>query len=648
MNKLFRIPHRFSDADIGTRRVVLSLCIGLGIALSIGLFTWACTITPNNPVFLACNDILSVFHPSQGKAEEGFQQLRILRTIFVLPLLFFLAGIIRRWSSARQWGFATIFSLILGLFLRFDLWWTKSFWVDTWSLKAGLMTHSLRQLATGPIGFNQSAPVGFSLLGRMLGILSGWNGKVLTFPSLLCSILTLWLLVDVIRKSLSGNGLVETKPTMGLFSFIVAVNPIFVYYAAEFKPYGFDLLMATLALRFYFWFRDSDPVWFALALFTILAPFFSLPSFFVLSFLYLCLLRLFSENKPALRRLILTGVCCAPLAILPLVHAVKTMPNVMYRIESLFAPVSASSASVYWWVRCFLHWFRGPAYFGITPWNICSPWIVLSGVPISLFLLGCHLRRREPWLWMCILVTFAVFAASACRYWKIYPGAGLLGGRLILFLVPFSYLPLATGFHWLTHGHRVIARILTCFSSASLLFFFVHETPNSAPMAAITNHLVQTFKNGDMLLADEIMASALCCEQPQWVSKQRPSLWLWFSSPSCTRSEFEPLRRFFSSIDIIDFESPNAATMESIHGELDDRAQLALFYPPHWRTHANPIERSLAQGLHFDDRRRGLFHDFACRRCDGRREPLSSVAPDGDQESNEHPAREERGEVGAH
>ena len=291
-----------------------------------------------------------------------------------------------------------------------------------------------------------------------MGTLSEYNDLALTIP-----VLTVGCIVLVLLSTWHFTILEHAHGSASLtFLVVFALNPSFVYYSAEFKPYGFDLLVSILSLTLLHRFTTDKEPWVNLFLFTAIAPFFSLPSFFVLPFLYLSIL---VTKRKVFLNCLLCGVAASPFAIFALVHAFVTMPPAMENIQDLFAPTQFSKDAAAWWIGRAMHFFRGPAYCGFTPWNVKSFLIVLSIVPWMLFVLGLFEGRKEPWIWMCIGIIMTVFIASACHYWKINPGASLVSGRLILFLAPFIYLPLEYGLSAVFRKSRPVGRLVAIFIS---------------------------------------------------------------------------------------------------------------------------------------------------------------------------------------
>ncbi len=482
------------------------------------------------------------FHLPSNRAPAGFQFLRLLRaSIFaILSCLVFWATRKSLNESGQTCNWLARAIICLGFFLRFDLWATKDFWCDTWALKTAIQTHSALEILTGRLGFNQAAPVGFSLLEKAVGVVSGYSGTAMTLPLLLAGCASLAALSRVTERC----GSVRCKMVSLVMLFVFAVNPSFVYYSAELKPYGFDLLVSALAVLLVIDFQNGESSWKKLVCFSAFAPWFSLPSFFVLFSLYAALAFFFFSDHARIRCLVLCAAISGALAIFPLIHAFATMPAAMDNVQDLFAPVTWSKGALLWWTGRLLHFFRGPAYFGFTSWSLFSPFALLSLIPLGLFSLGVWQRRRDPLVWMSLLCIAFTFFASACHYWKINPGTSLTGGRLILFLTPFAYLPLASGLHWMATKNKAAGAATCAFALVSACLWFFQQTPISCPMNDIATRVTVQRKPGDIILCDEIMLLALISENAERTIKASEDILMVYSSPSYDDVEFASLDHY--------------------------------------------------------------------------------------------------------
>ena len=457
-----------------------------------------------------------LLHCPTEKAPSGFQFFRLLRALAFLPFLLAMASTwhsrqVRQGKTVSRESFYYWLVILFGCFLRIDLWATKSFWCDTWALKAGITTHTAMELATQALGFNQSAS--------------------------------------------------------------------FIYYGAEFKPYGIDLLMSALALVLLFRLEDGKTCFSELLLFSILAPLFSLPSFFVLPFLYLSLLVHFRNDRRSAFRIFLCGVAAMPIATYALIHAFSTMPRAMDNIQELFAPVSFTKETVRWWLGRILHSFRGPAYFGFTTWSISAPGILLSAIPLGLFLIGAWSARKERWVWMSLGVIAATVFASICHYWKINPGASLTSGRLILFLAPFAYLPCARGLSWTFRRSTVAGGTISVFATASCSLFFMQQVPDSCPMESIASRIASEWEPGSILVTDEIMLLSLLDTNASWIKDHAANIRMLYSSPTYDDSEFSSIDTYTTGIRRIPSKQQTRFLMETEFGTATK--DFILFYSLH-------------------------------------------------------------------
>ena len=521
-----------------------------------------------------------LLHCPTEKAPSGFQFFRLLRALAFLPFLLAMASTwhsrqVRQGKTVSRESFYYWLVILFGCFLRIDLWATKSFWCDTWALKAGITTHTAMELATQALGFNQSAPIGFSILSKAIGSFTDNSDLAITFPLLLASCLTL-----IALSHLTGRLLRPRTPLLvALFCFIFAVNPSFIYYGAEFKPYGIDLLMSALALVLLFRLEDGKTCFSELLLFSILAPLFSLPSFFVLPFLYLSLLVHFRNDRRSAFRIFLCGVAAMPIATYALIHAFSTMPRAMDNIQELFAPVSFTKETVRWWLGRILHSFRGPAYFGFTTWSISAPGILLSAIPLGLFLIGAWSARKERWVWMSLGVIAATVFASICHYWKINPGASLTSGRLILFLAPFAYLPCARGLSWTFRRSTVAGGTISVFATASCSLFFMQQVPDSCPMESIASRIASEWEPGSILVTDEIMLLSLLDTNASWIKDHAANIRMLYSSPTYDDSEFSSIDTYTTGIRRIPSKQQTRFLMETEFGTATK--DFILFYSLH-------------------------------------------------------------------
>lgn len=150
-------------------------------------------------------------------------------------------------------------------------------WLDEALLLDNLFDLSLLDLL-GPLYHQQAAPWGFLLLTRLAMYVFGISEYALRLLSVLASCASPVLVYLVARRFLSITG-------MAIALTLFAISPAFIYFASELKPYASD---AAIALGLYV-LAIQTPIsswkrihWLSAACAGAAAPWFSLPSIFIL------------------------------------------------------------------------------------------------------------------------------------------------------------------------------------------------------------------------------------------------------------------------------------------------------------------------------------------------------------------------------
>jgi hypothetical protein len=384
-------------------------------------------------------------------AARSFRAL--LGTFFSLALLWPLSRLLSRKGMPPVRAAETALllgALLLGTLLRSDLWWTKSFWIDSYSLKAGLRTLSFPELFSEPLGFGQSAPVGFCFFEKCIGGWSGWNDRALTFPLFLAGLAVLVLLPLAVARA----GAPRLAAPAAL---LAAVSPQLVYYSAEFKQYGFDALFAVLALLAALELgagRRPRPL---LAAVFLAGPFLSHTQFFLLPGLGLVLFLSVLRSGGAWHRpsrsgwadLLLFGGLGGIVVLASHAHTAATMPGIMDTFWApAFPPRGSVPAFLAWWGERALLFFRDP--FAVLPVpSAVSPLRVALFLPVPALLLAGMASRNRPVAAVSLLSVSAlallVFASSLGK-WPVRTGTdSVIESRHLLFLLPFAFFFLALG-----------------------------------------------------------------------------------------------------------------------------------------------------------------------------------------------------------
>lgn len=355
------------------------------------------------------------------------------------------------WPSADRIAQAVLFA---GAALRIAVWTCKHFWWDSYALLQSFTCRTFFQLLTGPLDRGQSAPVGFTLTLKVWGSVFGYSERILTFPLLLVGIASLVLL----DRCLSAAQIRRMRiPALLAF----AIHPGLVFYSAEFKPYGIDVLVSTLFVLILL--RPPRSIRFRwVAALCGLSPFFSTTAIFQIPFFLLFLLRFGAfETEPFWRRirhsafpLILPGFLACLGIGLAAWHLVATMPdehmNAHWSRINAFAPLPFAKDWIGWHLERIALFFRGPVYFFPIPRSRGILQLIAASVPMCFLVLGSLPKKNvtiRKVLFFGIAVSLSVFLASAVRKWPIDTG-DFISGRLVLFLVPHFSIVLAAGVEW--------------------------------------------------------------------------------------------------------------------------------------------------------------------------------------------------------
>lgn len=336
------------------------------------------------------------------------------------------------WPALLVWG-----ALVAGAALRLRHYLAnRSLWLDEALLANQIIGRPLGALAE-PLGSNQAAPVGFlaAVWASMAAFGSGEHA--LRLAALIAGLAALPIFVIVARRYLSQGA-------VPLAAIVFALAAPLLYYAAELKPYGWDVLAALL-------------VWLlAAALLERSAP---LP------------LALAAAGGAALAWCSYSASLCLAGcgAVLLAEAAFRRAPGLLGRRLLVVLAWAASIAAVYavsarhlaannfladYWSDAFAP--MPPRSLGDLRWYLEQPLAVfgpdvagvaLPGLGVLLGLAGgASLAAERRWHLALLIAPLAVaLAASALRR---YP----FEGRLLLFYAPAAIMLVAEGLAWL---HRL-------------------------------------------------------------------------------------------------------------------------------------------------------------------------------------------------
>jgi hypothetical protein len=150
-----------------------------------------------------------------------------------------------KWHAARRWHTLTWAVIGAGICLRlFHFFHNRSLWIDESFLANNLVRLGFAELVTGPLEYEQKAPIGYLLLSKLSVVLFGKGEMALRLVSLLSSIASLLLLRSVARRFLTPAGVFVALA-------ILAITPPSVYYSVEAKQYCTEMLATVMALYLY-------------------------------------------------------------------------------------------------------------------------------------------------------------------------------------------------------------------------------------------------------------------------------------------------------------------------------------------------------------------------------------------------------------
>jgi len=142
-----------------------------------------------------------------------------------------------------------LFIIILGFFLRlYHYFINRSLWLDEGYLSSSLLRFNYLQLITGPLDYQQKAPVGFLLIVKVFLNIFGHNQYGLRIVPLLSGLLSILIFVPVAKYFLKSSGIIVAMA-------ILCISPAFVYHSVEIKQYSTELLCSILSFYLFIKYR---------------------------------------------------------------------------------------------------------------------------------------------------------------------------------------------------------------------------------------------------------------------------------------------------------------------------------------------------------------------------------------------------------
>ena len=348
-----------------------------------------------------------------------------------------------------RWVLSAQAALLVGVGARFWYYFLDdSFWRDESMLLLNVSQKTFAALM-GPLDYAQSAPIPILWLYRLL-YLSGAGGELpIRAVSLAASILALFLFYYLARRMISD------RQAVSFATWLVALSPGAILFAAQAKPYALDMLVAACLL----WlaipvltFQDNPPSLSRLLWAAALAPWVSYPALFILGGLSIALLlrcRSFGSPPPA-KGLVAIASSWSVMALVILfnLRASREASTLSYTWDSF-------NDYKYWWLWIFCQVFY--AYLGPKEISMADR-SYPHGYHMNPFALGVaglvtlglwESRKRWGWPWTLALASPLGLALAAISF-KLY----LPYGRLFLFAVPCLSLLAGHGAAWLYQSVR--------------------------------------------------------------------------------------------------------------------------------------------------------------------------------------------------
>ncbi len=344
-----------------------------------------------------------------------------------------------KWTLSRgQQRSLLLAVLVLSFFCRTAQYLSNpSYWQDEASLVLNIRGKTAAQLV-GPLQFDQAAPPLFLLAERGIYVMFGGSEPALRALPFVCGLIATVLFAIAARRLLPS-------PWDALAVLIFGTSDMLIWHAAEAKPYGTDVFVATLllviALPLYPRGKNDQSgappgceryAWrfLALSVTTAIAVWFSYACIFVFAALSLAMLpALWSKRLPE-KLVWITGNALVGVSFL--------------RLFTTVVRAQRNPALDAYWKEAFIDWHH-PALVPLWlhhqleslcnyPLRLAGP-VILIGILLGAFQL-IRARRASILFMLAGPILFAIVAAGAHRY-------PFDGARLTTFLIP-GVLLLAT------------------------------------------------------------------------------------------------------------------------------------------------------------------------------------------------------------
>lgn len=304
----------------------------------------------------------------------------------------------------------------------------RNLWYDEANLATGIITLSFSELSGG-LPYDQSAPLFFLYLEKIIVSLFGNSEMALRLAPLLAGLLSVVIFAKIVQRLLPYPFAVIA------FTFFV-FNSNLVYFSSELKQYSFDVLagvtMSYLALILLENIQHKKK-WIYLSLLGSIFIWFSQPVVFVLAGVWLALLVRLLRKKEAIKNIIFPTICWTiSFGIFFYFQILPTLENsklINYHTEYFMPLKFWEWESWRWYFSSFLNTLGNPGGF-FYKW-LALPFALLGGYEIW------KQSSLAHWLLFIVPILIAFFASGLGLYSTI-PRLLLFAGPAILLLVSFG------------------------------------------------------------------------------------------------------------------------------------------------------------------------------------------------------------------
>jgi hypothetical protein len=330
-------------------------------------------------------------------------------------------------------------SIVCGLGLRLvQFLANRSIYIDEAALGLNLRDRSFVELASGPLDFAQTGPLGLLFGQKLLLQILGEHELVLRLIPFAASMLSVPLFIILARRYVAG-------PSLAAVGAVYALSFPLVYFAADAKPYAVDVLFTMLVLLIgsRLLERPTAPaVAVTHGLFGGVVMWLSQPVILVFGGLAILLLRAESRRPGGIR---------LPTLAMTAGWAVSGVASIMVSARMLTAEQ-----------RAYMHDFWAPGFMPLLPRNLAEFfWLPVAAVRVGSDVLGSSFpviltflllsgllvlfRRTTTDSALVLLPIGLALATSAAGQYPFGGDHGALPGRTLLFLVPCFLIAVGSG-----------------------------------------------------------------------------------------------------------------------------------------------------------------------------------------------------------